>query len=472
MELTKILKSGEIARLFPVISETGKERRASSILLSVISAVPPFANALLDQLGQRVGERTKIDTFTEVVFNHESEGGRQDRPDGLVHLRTGKREWTCIIESKIGNNTLQPDQIERYLRTARDNNINAILTISNEFAVVPTHHPLNIQRNLVRKIELYHLSWSAILTEAMLLHEQAGIKDSEQAFLLRELIRFFSHPSAGVSGFNSMPKAWSSAVSNIQAGGSVTKIDGVEIINAWHQEIRDLSLIMSRIISCRVGVKLSRVHVADPEKWAVDTLKDLCENNLLRAEFKIPNTASSVVAVADLNTRSIRISMTVDAPKDRARNSSRTNWLLRQLKDVKFDDVYVGAIWASRAAKVVLPLTELQVKPEKLEEGNKNSEIRAFEITMTSNSARRFAGNRTFIEELELLAPRFYELIGQHLETWKPNPPKPKHSVTEILEKYNPEKDSENINLPNAGNAHSELLEIPAFLNRATTPIS
>ena len=63
MKLPEYLKSGEVARLFPVISDSSKEQRAASILMSVLSAVPPFSNAILSQLGQKVGTRSVVNSF-------------------------------------------------------------------------------------------------------------------------------------------------------------------------------------------------------------------------------------------------------------------------------------------------------------------------------------------------------------------------------------------------------------------------
>lgn len=467
MERPEYLKSGEIARLFPVIAETGKEQRASSIFLSILSAVPPLADALLAQLGQTIGTRTIINTYTEIAFKTGNDPVKRDRPDGLICVNTGRREWTCLIEAKIGKNNLQVEQVEKYLKLARENNINAVLTISNEFATLPTHHPLKVQRNLIKRVEFLHLSWSAILTEAILLHEQAEIKDAEQAFLLREFVRFFSHDSAGVVGFTSMPREWSTVIDRIQAGGQITSPDGAKIVDAWHQEIRDLSLIMSQIISCRIATKLSRIHINDPARLKADDIDTLCQKGCLATELEVPNAASTINIFADLNARSLRVSMQIKAPRDKARNLSRTKWLLRQLKDLDLEDVYVSAIWTSRAPKTVLTLKEVREYPENLESGSKDPEIRAFEVTLKSSSARRFSGLRTFIEELELIAPLFYEKIGQHLSTWQAPPPKPKHTIREKQVEVEQEKsDMLEAETMRAGNAHSDLLEIPSFLNR------
>ena len=255
MNLPEYLKNGEIARLFPVISETGNEQRAVSILLAVISAVPPLADRLFSQVGQQLSARTSVNTYTEVVFKNESAANTGNRPDGLVCLETGKRKWAALIEAKIGKSKLDQEQMERYLTLAKENEVNALITVSNEFAVLPTHHPVSVRKSLTRKVALYHFSWKSILTTAMLLREQGAIADREQAFLIRELVRFLSHKSAGVTGFTSMPHEWSEAVEIIQAGGGILRREkGTPIVGAWHQEIRDLSLRMSRILGRAVDL--------------------------------------------------------------------------------------------------------------------------------------------------------------------------------------------------------------------------
>ena len=55
-----------------------------------------------------------------------------DRPDGLIVVQRGTYRWAAFVEAKIGGPTLEKEQIERYLRLARDNSVDALLTISNE----------------------------------------------------------------------------------------------------------------------------------------------------------------------------------------------------------------------------------------------------------------------------------------------------------------------------------------------------
>jgi len=190
-DLPSFADYGEVARLFPVVADTSKEQRAASIFLSVISAIPALANALLSQIGQRVGARSSVNTFTEVVLKNGSQTDIKDRPDGLIEISFGKRKWTALVEAKIGRNPLDKDQIERYLRLARDNSIDALITVSNEFAAHPTHHPVQISKNLMRRVSLYHFSWTSIFLPFIFL---------SFAFLVSKIKTPLSQPNVLVGG--------------------------------------------------------------------------------------------------------------------------------------------------------------------------------------------------------------------------------------------------------------------------------
>ena len=102
-ELPEFLTQGEQARLFPVLSTTSKEGRTTSIVLACLAKVDEFGAGLLSGLGLRVGVRSKIETYTEVVCVNRA-ADQKDTPDGLIVMRTGSREWLALIEAKVGTN--------------------------------------------------------------------------------------------------------------------------------------------------------------------------------------------------------------------------------------------------------------------------------------------------------------------------------------------------------------------------------
>jgi hypothetical protein len=154
MTLPATLKSGEVARLLPVTVDSNKEARAASILLATLSAVRPFREAILDSIGLRSGKRATLGGYTEVVFAKDSAGGKS-RPDGLLMLDTGGgKTWSALVEAKIGKAELEPEpeQVERYLALAKASGIDAVITISNQFATIPTHSPVKVFKAAVKGV--------------------------------------------------------------------------------------------------------------------------------------------------------------------------------------------------------------------------------------------------------------------------------------------------------------------------------
>ncbi|MCU1459745.1 MAG: hypothetical protein JWL73_3837, partial [Actinomycetia bacterium] len=58
--------------------------------------------------------------------------------------------------------------MECYLDVARAEGFDAVITISNEIATIPGVHPLAVDKRKLRKVGLYHLSWSEVHTEALI----------------------------------------------------------------------------------------------------------------------------------------------------------------------------------------------------------------------------------------------------------------------------------------------------------------
>lgn len=181
--IPEILAQGEVARLFPVLSETSKEGRTTSILLACLSKIDELGRDLLASAGQRVGVRTKIDTYTEIVLaKRPSE--KKDRPDGLIHSRVGSRDWFALVEAKIAGADLDAEQIERYRSLAKDNGLDCVITVSNHFATTPTNHPIEAVRKSRSKIPVIHWSWMHVLTTADLLISRGAVQDKDQLVLL------------------------------------------------------------------------------------------------------------------------------------------------------------------------------------------------------------------------------------------------------------------------------------------------
>jgi hypothetical protein len=422
VEVPANVQRGEAARLFPVLSETSKEGRAVSVFLAALSVVDTLADALLRRLGRPIGVRTKINCFTEVVLKSDP----QFRPDGLIVIDSGRDTWSALVECKVGSAVINAEQLERYMRVARENDIDCVITISNELVPDPRRPPTPINGHLTRSVGHFHYSWLAIRSEAEIAFAQALVTDPEKNFILAELIRFLSHPSAGVEGFDQMPAVWPEVISEIAAGRPPKKSDPrlSEVADAWLQQEKELSLILSRLVSrhcLSLTERKLRRQGYDPH---AEILTALADEQALSTTFLVPDAAAEIAVRADLRSRSSRVSMTLAAPEDRKRPEARLNWLLAQLKNADAKDIDIVANWP-RAKSTHGGLADLRNDAKLIVEQNAGLSPMSFEIALPCHTPAAFSGRKRFIQDLQNAVQAYYSNIGRLLTAWTPKAPAP-----------------------------------------------
>lgn len=419
------LIQGEVARLFPVLATTSKEGRTTSIVLACISKIEEFGAELLSTVGKRVGKRSKIETYTEIVFKNEKIQVK-DRPDGLIILRSGSNEWRALVEAKVGNAEIAADQVEKYREIAKEQGLDCVITISNQFATLPEHHPVEEVRKSRSKIPVFHWSWMSILTTTDILLNQDAVADEDQMLLLNELRRFLTHESAGVKGFDRMPAEWAEINRLVSAGGKIPakSNEALIVLDAWHQETRDLSLILSRQTETVVQEKLPKKYRSDPLQRRKDELQVLRDEARLVSILEIPNAAAPVEITADIARRTIDIGMTLRAPEDKVSSKARVNWLLRQIKTEKIDEVFVRMTWPGRSESTQFQLSDLIADPSVCEKDKNGLQVSRFHIFIARRLGAKFTQQTNFIKELEDAVPEFYREIGQNLQEWRKSAPK------------------------------------------------
>lgn len=194
------------ARLIPAMGIRGQEeqeKRATTSLLAVMRAVPELGQALLGPLGAPKG---RVSTYVEVQLKDPA--GKAHIPDGVVVVERGRTLWRCLVEVKTGSAELDGEQVNRYLDMAREHRFDAVLTISNQITSAPADSPVYVDRRKLRSVELVHLSWWRIITEAIVQHRHRGVSDPDQAWILGELIAYLDDERSGASGFQDMGENW------------------------------------------------------------------------------------------------------------------------------------------------------------------------------------------------------------------------------------------------------------------------
>ena len=428
------------SRLFPILGDNSKEGRATSILLSCIEIVDEFRTRLLSNVGVNKIQRHNIKTFTEVEFPKFAES-TDLRPDGYISVDRGQYKWSAIIEAKIGTNELKADQIEKYLKLARFQEVGCVITISNQFSALPGQHPVSVGGNLLRKVQLHHWSWMYILTEAQILIDNGGISDSEQKYILFELVRFLSHESTGVNSFVQMPEAWKDIVTKAKHGTFYKPNDKeiVEVIGAWHEEGRDISLILSRNLGLPVNLKISRRYIKDSKFRVSADAKLLCNENCIQHTFEIPHAASYILVLADLKASTIKVAMSLVVP-EKPTVKGQVSWLINQVRNSKNPDIHVTFNWKGRNPPDTLALQDLLKDKDEALSNLPNANLREFEIAAISVDAKKFISRKNFVSILEKTVIDFYDDVGQYLKAWQPDAPK----LKKIAEQTAPETDSIN----------------------------
>lgn len=418
------LVQGERARLFPVLAETSREGRATSVFLASLAYVDEYADRLLGSLGRKVGKTSRVANYTEVVFRKCPFDGKC-RPDGLITVRTGNSAWSALVETKIANATLAAEQITNYLKLARENGVDAVITISNDYATSPDHHPVAIDKRAVGKVDLYHWSWMHLLTEADLLLTNDGVSDLDQRIILNELRRFLSHESTGVKGFDRMPAEWPELVRSAAVGGRIAagSAEVRSVVSAWQQETSDLCLLLSRQTGVNVSQKLARAERNDNALRLKRGCDHFVAKQLLETKLVVPGAAREIDLCVDVRGRSIMAAMRLDAPEDRKGSAARINWLIRQLADVEDADVHVRVHWP-RVGHTQHKLSEIRTDVDIAAKAHPDRVPVALEVCRVWMPQGRFSQVRNFIVDIEDLVSGFYADIGQNLKSWQKPAPK------------------------------------------------
>ena len=409
------------ARLIPTSGISGaeeQERRATSALLAVMSAVKEFGRAITAPLGAPAGT---VEAFIEVPF---IAGEKRLYPDGLVRVSRGSRSWVCLVEVKTGSNQLEAAQLESYLDVAREEGFDALLTISNEIPAMAGTHPTSVDKRKLRKVAIHHLSWTQVLTAAVMQKVHRGVADPDQAWILGELIRYLEHPRSGALEFEDMGASWV-IVREAVAAGTLRASDkaAAEVASRWDQLIRYACLRLGRQLGIEVQPALSRREFAEPALRAQALVGTLASDGILEGGVRIPNAVGPVTVRADLRAGRVFASVDIDAPRE-GRPQTGVNWLIRQLKDAP-DSLRVDCFARhSRGTSTSELLRDVRASPVILIEDPKR-DLRAFRLTASAPmGTKRGHAKGSFVGAVLELLDGFYASTVQTIKPWAAPPPR------------------------------------------------
>lgn len=409
------------ARLIPTSGINGaeeQERRATSALLAVLSAVREYGRGLLKPFGAPAGT---VECYIEVPFML---GEKRLYPDGLIRVTRGGRSWTTLVEVKTGANKLQSEQLENYLDIAREQRFDAVLTISNEIPAVAGQHPTKVDKRKVRNVSLHHISWTQVLAEAVMQKEFRGVADPDQAWILGELIRYLEHHKSGALEFDDMGETWVQVRDAVLAGTLRPADKGItEVVSRFDALLRFASLRLGRQLGTEVIPVLTRKELAEPALRVQALTTMLCADGQLAGMIRIPDTVAPFVVTADLRANKVTCHVDIEAPRE-GRPTTRVNWLARQLKNAPDSSRIEAFVAHGRGSSAAELLAAVRADPSVLI-SDPTKELRTFRIaTSVPLGSKRGRGRGAFIDSVLNGVEGFYEDVLGNLRSWSASPPK------------------------------------------------
>lgn len=421
-QLYSLLKNNQIihnhARLIPVL-KTGDEMALTSIFLSAVKLVKEFRNSIFKEI--KFPRSGKFLYLTEVSIPELS----KSRIDGLILcIKGGKVSDAAIFEMKKENNTLDKKQIKEYIDFALKLKIPRLVTISNQFVSNPEQFPLDIKHS--KKIQLFHFSWTSILTKGhiLLFDNETNIEDQDQVEIMKEVLHYFEADKSGVKNYTKMRDEWKILTENISAHKTIKESSKVleGAILSWYEEEKDMALQLSKQLGVNVkSKKRNKDSIVADKKYVI-------KHNSIQTHIDVKNAVSDINIKADFEKRDIFMSVTMSPPEN-ATNSGKVSWLIKQLEsgkkrnEVAFFNlakiIYISCSIKYSRNSITHSLSEVT----KLKEISKKEEIKEFKIYVVKDLRRSFTSTKGFVVNIEQLLVEFYEGYVQHLMNWvKPAP--------------------------------------------------
>ncbi|NOQ55797.1 MAG: hypothetical protein GQ477_03235 [Nanohaloarchaea archaeon] len=422
-------------KLIP-IEKLGDEQALTSVFLASLKLVDEFREKLLNEIKFKGKNKNNIFLYREAAFN--SSGGLENsRVDGLIiYVSKGIIVDAAFFEMKNKSDKLTELQINKYIEIAKKYNVPKIVTISNEFVTSPTQSPIkNIK--LTKRVDLFHFSWTYILTEAnLLLFKDQGnnkrIKDEDQVAIMQEVVSYFEHNKSGIMDFSQMNDGWITICKEIKQSKKIRKTDSNirEAILSWIQEEKNMMLKLSSELGVLVTLGNSKFKNNIQDRINRD-VEMLCAKQELISNLKIKNVVSDIHITLNLHSNNVQMFVSV---KTNPHNSIRANFtdIRKQIKKCDSDNerfeklinhLSVKTIIRGNSRNVSINFNELTENSYKTIDKTQN--INEFRIIF--NKTLPFEKSKVFIKLIEEMLFDFYKFVVLHLKNPQIKAPKPKN---------------------------------------------
>ena len=410
------------ARLIPLL-KTGDEGALTSIFLSSLKLIKEFRDSIFREIKFPRGGKAYY--LTEVTF---IDVDKTCRLDGLIIVVKSKTIKDAVaFEMKNKNNPLEKPQIEKYINVLKKIGVSKMVTVSNDFVSDSSQSPIKIDRSVLKNFNLFHFSWTYLMTKGQILlfENETNIEDEDQVEIMKEVLHYIDAPKSGVNGYHQMKDGWKKTVEKITDRITI-KLDEPDVIDAiesWHEEERDMALLLSRKLG--VFVKSSS-RTSNSLKEDAKRLKAKSE---LLGNLSIKDSVSDIKIRLDFEVKTVSMTVKVIPPQDKGMRA-RISWITKQLENAKrknevvfnkiSEDLLLEADIKHARHNIRVSISDIE---SILEEAN-GKEIQSFNIVLMSKFKGKFSSNKGFISEIESMVLEYYAGIVQYLTNWDRPAPK------------------------------------------------
>ena len=347
-------------------------------------------------------------------------------PDALIVKDFPKNNsWAAIFEFKVGHARIDESQIEQEYLFATRNNIQALITVSNEFTATPSHIPYKIKTN--SKVALYHFAWVTIQTIVhVLLTDEGNSLAPMEKVLLSQFQYFMQVKESGCLRFTKMPNGWSSFVNDVNNRTLECNNLIDSMVCAWHQKVEDLCLELARI-SNQPNIELVTRRLKLSNKERIQQTKErLLKQSIFNTAIDIPLLPFPVEIEVNLGSKRIYFKTCTTAPGNVKTPKGALGWLRKGLSEIDTNVVHLESVklevrWINTRKKTSGILKDLFEKNTVVFLNNmKGRKIKEFTLIYCVNLEGSFKSNRKFISILDKETKNFYRELCYHLPVYHP----------------------------------------------------
>lgn len=421
---------GHLVRLFPTIrigTEAEAETRATAALLATLRAVSEFGRVIVKLAGGPAG---KPECYTEVPYEDQSQTPPLSlRPDGLLVVVRNGKAWRCLVEVKVGNSPIEREQVEKYLQLAKQEDISALITISNEAGVNGGLPCTGLSKTLLKSVSVVHLSWERLLSEARLLRGQDRVEDTDQQWMLDEWIHYVADPMSKIIDPPSLGQHFGELLIAAKEGNIAGAALAVkDVCGYWDGFLKKVADRLRADLGVEVSPGMTNAEKQDNELRLRNLQAVVLSDNRLAGSLRVKNAASEISIDVLLPARAVRFGIELKAPSE-GKQQTRVKWMTKQLGKAP-PTALLHIHWDQKKLKSQGRISELN-SPLALTRDVHGQPIpadtmpRAFSVEWTQD-LRRGRGRST-VEVLDGIMTdleTFYSLVVEGIAAFVPRAPK------------------------------------------------